>query len=95
MLIESVTKSHQVDTTLLERAISIRTHGRIHDLRVKKQVQPEKADTQIFQVTGLAGSYYVRQLAIAACEEFLDGSNPSEITINDQIQVRSDRPRRP
>ena len=96
MPIDSVTKPNQVDRTiLLERTISRRTHGRIHDLKVEKQVQPEKADTQVFQVTGLAGSYHVRQLAIAACGEYFDGSNPSEITIDDQIQVRSNRPRRP
>lgn len=69
----------------LERWIELRTGGRIHRLRV------EGADGR-FLVHGHTGSYYVRQLAVAAVMDVLDSRLSDRLkSVAIDIQVSCDR----
>ena len=63
----------------LERWISQRTGGRVHRLRVQ-------ADRSRVTVRGQAGSYHVRQLALAAVLDALEGELPREVHLEIEVQ---------
>ena len=69
----------------LERWIEQRTAGRVHGLRV------ETAGKRVI-VHGKTGSYYVRQLALAAVLEGLESAEPAlpaEIELDIQVGTQS------
>ena len=73
-------KTNLVTASAIKEAILRGTSRRIHRLQVEepKQQQKERVD---YQVTGQTGSYYVKQLALQALQEFPDLRFNTQITV--------------
>jgi hypothetical protein len=69
----------------IERHIAERTWGRVHRLAV------EVADDGV-RVTGWVRSYYVKQLAIQACLEALDGLAPARLEVDIEVAEMAPAP---